>query len=51
MRQFENVVAVHGLKLENRNSGRIKQFYVLDVDKPTEALSDIWHHFDRWNKN
>ncbi|MBW1820311.1 MAG: hypothetical protein JRI92_00890 [Deltaproteobacteria bacterium] len=50
--QFQNGVAVHGLKLESRNSGKIKKNYVLDVYKPTEALPRMaWHHFDRWNKS
>jgi hypothetical protein len=34
-------VAVHGLKLENRNLGEMRRIYELDVYKLTEALSDI----------
>jgi hypothetical protein len=34
-------VAVHGLKLENRNLGEMKRVYELDIYKLTEALSDI----------
>jgi hypothetical protein len=34
-------VAVHGLKLENRNLGEMKRVYDLDVYKLTETLSDI----------
>ena len=40
--------AVHGLKLEIRNSGEMKQVSELDVYKPTEMLSDmVRHNFDK----
>jgi len=42
--------AVHGLKLEIRNSGEMKQVSELDVYKPTEMLSDmVRHNFDKAN--
>jgi hypothetical protein len=45
------MVAVHGLKLEIRNWGKIKRVYGLDVYKLAEELSDmVWHDFNKWNK-